>query len=474
MPTLTLSAATAPAAAPMHTSMASARRPQRLRFMNHPFCRAGPAGVRLAESVCRGPRMPLARNRQLTRRRATHQPGSARAGSQAACASVGRPTAPLYPKSGGFIRDSLNSQSLTFKLFWMRRRVSRVPEASMRGWSPRAGALVRAARVQLHATGRDACARLGNPQGTPADLERRTGRRAPEPRPLRRADGLYLALRRRSPDRTRQTAGFHAGASAAARARIECGGVRVDADPACAAVIAPNRPLRLHWEAGCEQLLLKIPRGKLDAIGQRAFGEPRCGRWTSARAAAGQPGGRRLAQHDGRPDPPAAHAGRRRAAPAGRLAGPARGHAGAAPAVQPAQHLARRAGGHAATPPALAEAYMRAHLATPMTLKDIARHAGASDTALTRLFQEHRDTTPMNALRALRLDAARQRRWTAPAPTSPRRRWRWASATWAGFRSTTRKDSANCPGRPCAWRSDRGRAAALAPAPAIRCRMPAR
>ena len=34
----------------------------------------------------------------------------------------------------------------------------------MRGWSPRAGALVRAARVQLHATGRDACARLGNPQ----------------------------------------------------------------------------------------------------------------------------------------------------------------------------------------------------------------------------------------------------------------------------------------------------------------------
>ena len=73
------------------------------------------------------------------------------------------------------------------------------------------------------------------------------------------------------------------------RARIECGGVRVDADPACAAVIAPNRPLRLHWEAGCEQLLLKIPRGKLDAIGQRAFGEaalrpldfsPRCG-WTT-------------------------------------------------------------------------------------------------------------------------------------------------------------------------------------------------
>ena len=57
------------------------------------------------------------------------------------------------------------------------------------------------------------------------------------------------------------------------RACIECGDERVNANPDCAAVIAPNRPLRLHWEAGCEQLLLKIPRGKLEAIGQRAFGD---------------------------------------------------------------------------------------------------------------------------------------------------------------------------------------------------------
>ena len=43
---------------------------------------------------------------------------------------------------------------------------------------------------------------------------------------------------------------------------------------------------------------------------------------------------------------------------------------------------------------------MREHLSAPLTLIDIARHAGASASALTRLFQEHRDTTPMNALRA--------------------------------------------------------------------------
>ena len=193
------------------------------------------------------------------------------------------------------------------------------------------------------------------------------------------------------------------------RARIECGGVRVDADPACAAVIAPNRPLRLHWEAGCEQLLLKIPRGKLDAIGQRAFGEPRCGRWTSARAAAGQPVGAAWRSmmgglihllptlDDGAPRPPAAWLDQLEDTLVLHL-------------LYNQPNTWR--GGPAATPPrrlALAEAYMRAHLATPMTLKDIARHAGASDTALTRLFQEHRDTTPMNALRALRLDAARQR-----------------------------------------------------------------
>ena len=134
-------------------------------------------------------------------------------------------------------------------------------------------------------------------------------------------------------------------------------------------------------------------------------------------------------------------------------------------------------GGPAATPPrrlALAEAYMRAHLATPMTLKDIARHAGASDTALTRLFQEHRDTTPMNALRALRLDARASACWTAPVPTSPRRRWRWLRPPGPVFgvlqgkiRRTAQADLA--PGAVIADARP-----ALAPAPAIRCRMPAR
>ena len=260
------------------------------------------------------------------------------------------------------------------------------------------------------------------------------------------------------------------------RARIECGGVRVDADPACAAVIAPNRPLRLHWEAGCEQLLLKIPRGKLDAIGQRAFGEaalrpldfspalrldnPVGAAWRSMMG-----GLIHLLPtlDDGAPRPPAAWLDQLEDTLVLHL-------------LYNQPNTWR--GGPAATPPrrlALAEAYMRAHLATPMTLKDIARHAGASDTALTRLFQEHRDTTPMNA--AARAAAGRG----APAPAGRRLRQRHRGGAGGGLRPpgpvfgvlqgkirrTAQADLA--PGAVIADARP-----ALAPAPAIRCRMPAR
>ncbi|MGE8639792.1 MAG: AraC family transcriptional regulator [Achromobacter sp.] len=196
------------------------------------------------------------------------------------------------------------------------------------------------------------------------------------------------------------------------RARIECGDDCVDANPDCAAVIAPNRPLRLHWEAGCEQLLLKIPRGKLEAIGQRAFGDaatrpldfspalrldnPIGAVWRSMMT-----GLIHLLPtlDDGAPRPPAAWLEHMEDSLILHLLynqpNTWQTQSGQTPAVP------RRL--------TLAEAYMRDHLSAPLTLTDIARHAGASATALTRLFQEHRDTTPMNALRALRLDTARQK-----------------------------------------------------------------
>ncbi|QKH35175.1 AraC family transcriptional regulator [Achromobacter pestifer] len=196
------------------------------------------------------------------------------------------------------------------------------------------------------------------------------------------------------------------------RACIECGNDRVDADPDCAAVIAPNRPLKLHWEAGCEQLLLKIPRGKLEAIGQRAFGEAATRPLDFSPALRlDNPVGavwRSMVESlihllptldDGAPRPPAAWLEHLEDTLVLHLL-----------YNQPNSWQAHA--GIAATVPrrlSAAETYMRDHLAAPLTLADIARHAGASASALTRLFQEHRNTTPMNALRALRLDEARSR-----------------------------------------------------------------
>ncbi|KAG1440884.1 hypothetical protein G6F57_018882 [Rhizopus arrhizus] len=93
------------------------------------------------------------------------------------------------------------------------------------------------------------------------------------------------------------------------RACIECGDERVNANPDCAAVIAPNRPLRLHWEAGCEHLLLKIPRGKLEALGHRAFGGAAARPQAESLAR-----GAHLVPGPGRPD----HAGAGRSRPHGR------------------------------------------------------------------------------------------------------------------------------------------------------------
>lgn len=196
------------------------------------------------------------------------------------------------------------------------------------------------------------------------------------------------------------------------RARIECGDERVNANPDCAAVIAPNRPVRLHWEAGCEQLLLKIPRGKLEAMGQRAFGD-----------AAGRPLDFSPAL---RLDTPIGAAWRSMVTSLIHLL-PTLDDGARRPPAAWLEHLEdtlvlhllynqpntwqAHAGDATSIPRRLgiAETYMRDRLGAPLTLTDIARHAGASATALTRLFQEHRSTTPMNALRAFRLDAARSR-----------------------------------------------------------------
>ncbi|MFC4904263.1 helix-turn-helix transcriptional regulator [Kocuria oceani] len=52
--------------------------------------------------------------------------------------------------------------------------------------------------------------------------------------------------------------------------------------------------------------------------------------------------------------------------------------------------------------------YMRAQLSSPITVEDVARHAGLSTIELTRAFRSHTGTTPGGCLRELRLAAAHQ------------------------------------------------------------------
>jgi AraC-binding-like domain len=52
------------------------------------------------------------------------------------------------------------------------------------------------------------------------------------------------------------------------------GGAPVRMSPRRAAVVSPNRPVRLHWEAGCEQLLIKLPLAGLREVARSALNLP--------------------------------------------------------------------------------------------------------------------------------------------------------------------------------------------------------
>lgn len=54
-----------------------------------------------------------------------------------------------------------------------------------------------------------------------------------------------------------------------------------------------------------------------------------------------------------------------------------------------------------------AEAYIRAHVETPIALHDVAAAAGCSVRSLQTAFRTFRDTTPLLAIRTMRLEAAR-------------------------------------------------------------------
>ncbi|MDD0810149.1 AraC family transcriptional regulator [Curvibacter sp. RS43] len=198
-------------------------------------------------------------------------------------------------------------------------------------------------------------------------------------------------------------------------ADIEADGVRVSIPPGRTALIAPRRSLRMAWERGCEQFILKVPhsllrecdgasRDELDLPAAALMSAPHEGPWRSLVQSlvhtTALPHGSQahsawvdhfernvalfLRSHSGLGTAPATDAS----------------PSGARPAITLSESSAY------ARLDAM-EAYMRRRLAAPIALIDLAQAAGVSIRTLTMLCQRHRGASPMDLLRAMRLDAVR-------------------------------------------------------------------
>jgi AraC-like DNA-binding protein len=182
-------------------------------------------------------------------------------------------------------------------------------------------------------------------------------------------------------------------------------------------VIAPDRRCRLNYSADCRQLILRVGRDALERVAEQ---------WMGARVR-----GRDLAF------PPRlvldGAAGAAWTALIGYLASSAL--MAESPALiakfaprleelvvehllawQPNRIADRIASGPALIPRHVrrAEELMRADTSSPLTLPEIARHAGVSVRSLSQGFQQFRGVTPMAMMRAIRLDSVRADLLRAP------------------------------------------------------------
>jgi AraC-like DNA-binding protein len=97
-----------------------------------------------------------------------------------------------------------------------------------------------------------------------------------------------------------------------------------------------------------------------------------------------------------------------------------------------------------------AERYMAENAAAPLTIADIALEVGVSVRALQAGFREWRQTTPMAALRHIRLQCARAALLEPDEATEVTDvALRWASRISAGLVPATRQSSTKLRGRRC-------------------------
>ncbi|MBK5001834.1 AraC family transcriptional regulator [Pseudomonas sp. S31] len=185
-------------------------------------------------------------------------------------------------------------------------------------------------------------------------------------------------------------------------ATLQCDGVSHCVSPGDAAVLAPREEARVLWEAGCEQLMLKLPRPLVEA--SQAQLHPSAGlpplsrlqrplvvRWLRLVS--------ELLEHLPRDQqvtplsPWLQHL--EQSLPLFLLSHCCAEIADNAEPRQPARHLER------------IEACMRGYLNQSISLPQLASEAGMSIRSLNTVCQREYAQSPMERLRSLRLDAAR-------------------------------------------------------------------
>ncbi len=191
-------------------------------------------------------------------------------------------------------------------------------------------------------------------------------------------------------------------------ARIRAGDRVVSASPRMGALISPTLPLDIEWDRGCEQMLLKIPRERVEDACRALIG------------------GDLHAPIEFTPEMPLDNAVGRSwqhqlAATLCNLDPSNRSLPGPLLRVQEealVHHLLLRHASNysarllqrpAAVPPRkirLAEHYIQAHLHDALTLGAIASACGASVRSLCLAFREHYQLSPMAYVRMIRLEGA--------------------------------------------------------------------
>lgn len=215
-------------------------------------------------------------------------------------------------------------------------------------------------------------------------------------------------------------------------AEIECDGVQVTVSAGQTAVVAPRRQIRLVWQPGCEQLILKLPYELVRQVSCHTCSRSHCPDDAPDCGVGLEPAfvldpalnlqWRALVQQLLNLLPMPGEAGIHPgwlnqfeqtvalfllAHQPGTVARELCGDEEEAIALSSSDRLAARK-------LEAVEDYMRSKLFAPLALADLARAAGVSARTLNILCHRHRGVAPMALLRNLRLDAARARLQSDP------------------------------------------------------------